>query len=76
MTLVGVWLSLMTFDFTPEQQALADRAREAASAIGESVASAIDTLGSIAEDVSTALKSQSLTSLFQGSAGCGLLAGS
>ena len=68
MTLVGVWLSLMTFDFTPEQQALADRAREAASAIGESVAGAIDTLGSIAEDVSTALKSQSLTSLFQGSA--------
>jgi hypothetical protein len=58
----------MTFDFTPEQQALAARARAAATSIGESVASAIDTLGSIAEDVSKTLKSQSLTSLFHESA--------
>ena len=58
----------MTFDLTPEQQALATRAREAAAAIGESVANAIDTLGSIAEDVSKALNAQSLTSLFKDSA--------
>lgn len=58
----------MTFDFTPEQQALAARAREAAGAIGESVAHAIDTLGSIADDVSKSLKAQSLTSLFKESA--------
>jgi len=58
----------MTFDFTPEQQALAARAREAAASIGESVASAIDALGSIAEDVSKALKAQSLTGLFKESA--------
>jgi hypothetical protein len=58
----------MTFDFTPEQQALATRAREAAASIGESVASAIDTLGSIAEDVSKSLKSQALTALFKESA--------
>jgi alkylation response protein AidB-like acyl-CoA dehydrogenase len=55
----------MTFDLTPEQQALATRARDAAAAIGESVARAIDTLGSIAEDVSKSLKSQSLTGLFK-----------
>jgi alkylation response protein AidB-like acyl-CoA dehydrogenase len=58
----------MTFDFTPEQQALATKAREAAAAIGESVANAIDTLGSIAEDVSKSLKAQSLTTLFKESA--------
>ena len=58
----------MTFDLTPEQQALATRAREAAAAISESVAHAIDTLGSIAEDVSKSLKSQSLTGLFKESA--------
>ena len=58
----------MTFDFTPEQQKLAARARDAATAIGESVAQAIDTLGSIADDVSKALASQSLTSLFKDSA--------
>jgi Acyl-CoA dehydrogenase, C-terminal domain len=58
----------MTFDLTPEQQALATKAREAASTIGESVANAIDTLGSIAEGVSKALKAQSLTTLFKGSA--------
>jgi len=58
----------MTFDFTPEQQALAARAREAAASIGESVANAIDTLGSIAEDVSKSLKAQSLTALFSESA--------
>lgn len=55
----------MTFDLTPEQQALATRARDAAAAIGESVAHAIDTLGSIADDVSKSLKSQSLTGLFK-----------
>src|SRR5918994_4236617 len=58
----------MTFDFTPEQHALAARAREAAASIGESVANAIDSLGSIAEDLSRALKAQSLTSLFKESA--------
>jgi len=58
----------MTFDFTPEQQALAARAREAAASIGESVANAIDTLGAIAEDVSKSLKAQSLTALFSESA--------
>ena len=58
----------MTFDFTPEQQALADRARDAAASIGESVAHAIDALGSIAEDVSKSLKSQALTALFKESA--------
>ena len=58
----------MTFDFTPEQQALATKAREAAAAIGETVANAIDTLGSIADDVSKSLKAQSLTTLFTESA--------
>jgi alkylation response protein AidB-like acyl-CoA dehydrogenase len=58
----------MTFDLTPEQQALAVKARDAAAAIGESVANAIDTLGSIAEDVSKSLKAQSLTALFKESA--------
>jgi alkylation response protein AidB-like acyl-CoA dehydrogenase len=58
----------MTFDLSPEQQALATRAREAAAAIGESVANAIDTLGSIADDVSKSLKSQALTALFKESA--------
>jgi alkylation response protein AidB-like acyl-CoA dehydrogenase len=58
----------MTFDYTPEQQALAQRAREAAASIGESVANAIDTLGSIADDVSTSLKAKSLTGVFKGSA--------
>lgn len=55
----------MTFDLTPEQQALATKAREAAAAIGESVAHAIDTLGAIAEDVSKSLTAQSLTALFK-----------
>jgi hypothetical protein len=58
----------MTFDFTPEQQALAAKAREAAAAIGDSVANAIDTLGAIADDVSKSLKAQSLTTLFKESA--------
>lgn len=58
----------MTFDFTPEQQALANRAREVAASIGDSVAHAIDTLGAIAEDVSKSLKAQSLTSVFKESA--------
>jgi len=58
----------MTFDLTPEQQALADRARETAASIGESVAHAIDTLGAIADDVSKSLKAQSLTALFKESA--------
>lgn len=58
----------MTFDFTPEQQALADRARAAAASIGDSVAHAIDSLGSIADDISKSLKAQSLTSVFRGSA--------
>ncbi|MFM8536102.1 MAG: acyl-CoA dehydrogenase family protein [Acidimicrobiia bacterium] len=58
----------MTFDLTSEQQALADRARAAAASIGDSVANAIDTLGSIAEDVSRLLKEQSLTDLFDKSA--------
>jgi alkylation response protein AidB-like acyl-CoA dehydrogenase len=55
----------MTFDLTPEQQALAERARAAAASIGESVANAIDTLGAIADDVSKSLKAQSLTALFK-----------
>lgn len=58
----------MTFDFTPEQQALAARARAAAASIGGSVANAIDTLGSIADDISASLKAQSLTGVFKGSA--------
>lgn len=58
----------MTFDFTPEQQALATRAREAAASIGDSVANAIDTLGSIAEDVSQSLKAHALTGVFKESA--------
>jgi hypothetical protein len=58
----------MTFDFTPEQQALAERARAAAASIGDSVANAIDTLGTIAEDISTSLKTQSLTGVFKDSA--------
>jgi alkylation response protein AidB-like acyl-CoA dehydrogenase len=58
----------MTFDFTPDQQALATRTREAAAGIGESVANAIDTLGTIAEDVSKLLKQHSLTALFTESA--------
>jgi hypothetical protein len=55
----------MTFDFTPEQQALADRARAAAASIGDSVANAIDTLGSIADDISALLTTQSLTGVFK-----------
>ncbi len=55
----------MTFDLTPEQQALADRARAAAASIGDSVANAIDSLGSIAEDISTSLRTQSLTGVFK-----------
>jgi len=55
----------MTFDLSSEQQALAGRARAAALKIGESVANAIDSLGSIAEDISTSLKTQSLTPLFK-----------
>lgn len=58
----------MTFDFTPEQQALAQRARESAAAVGDSVAQAIDSLGSIAEDISKSLKAHSLTALFRESA--------
>lgn len=58
----------MTFDFTPEQQALAQRASEAAASISESVANAIDTLGAIAEDVSKTLKAHALTSVFKESA--------
>jgi len=58
----------MTFDLTPEQQALATRAREAASSIGESVATAIDSLGSIADDITKSLKAQSFTTLFRESA--------
>lgn len=55
----------MTFDFTPEQHALVKRAREAAAAIGDGVANAIDTLGSIPEDVSKSLKAQSLKHVFE-----------
>jgi alkylation response protein AidB-like acyl-CoA dehydrogenase len=54
----------MTFDFTPEQQALAQRAREAAQQIGDSVAHAIDTLGAIPDDVSKSLKALSLKQVF------------
>ena len=54
----------MTFDLTPEQLALATKAREAAAAIGDGVATAIDTLGQIPEDVSKSLKAQSLKHLF------------
>ena len=55
----------MTFDFTPEQQALVTRAREAAAAIGEGVANVIDTLGSVPDDVSNSLKAQSLGHVFE-----------
>jgi alkylation response protein AidB-like acyl-CoA dehydrogenase len=58
----------MTFDFTPEQQALAARARDAATSVGDSVAQAIDSLGAIAEDVTKLLKAHSLTALFTESA--------
>jgi alkylation response protein AidB-like acyl-CoA dehydrogenase len=58
----------MTFDFTPEQHALAARAREAAASIGASVADAVDALGSIADDVSKSLTAHSLTALFRDSA--------
>jgi len=58
----------MTFDFTPEQQALADRARAAAASIGDSVANAIDTIGAIADDVSKSLQQHSLVDLFRESA--------
>jgi len=54
----------MTFDFTPEQAALVKRAREAAAAIGDSVANVIDTLGSVPEDVSNSLHAQSLKQVF------------
>jgi len=54
----------MTFDFTPDQQALVTRARAAAHQIGDSVAHAIDSLGSIPEDVSKALKAQQLKQVF------------
>jgi hypothetical protein len=54
----------MTFDFTPEQQALVTRAREAAQQIGDSVAHAIDSLGSIPEDVSKSLAAQQLKQVF------------
>lgn len=55
----------MTFDFTPEQQALISRAREAATAIGDGVANVIDTLGSIPDDVSKSLTAQSLRHVFE-----------
>ena len=55
----------MTFDFTPEQQALASKAREAATAIGDGVANVIDTLGSVPEDVSKSLNAQSLKHVFE-----------
>ena len=54
----------MTFDLTPEQEALATKARDAAAAIGDSVAHVIDSLGQIPEDVSKALKAQSLKHVF------------
>ena len=54
----------MTFDLTPEQHALATKARDAAAAIGDGVATVIDTLGQIPEDVSKSLKSQSLKQVF------------
>lgn len=54
----------MTFDFTPEQQALAAKARAAAAAIGDGVAHVIDTLGSVPEDVSKSLAAQSLRHVF------------
>lgn len=55
----------MTFDFTPEQDALARKAREVAAAIGDSVANVIDTLGSVPDDVSKSLKAQSLKHVFE-----------
>ena len=54
----------MTFDFTPEQEALVKRAREAALAIGDSVANVIDSLGSVPEDVSKSLHAESLRQVF------------
>lgn len=55
----------MTFDFTPEQEALVNRAREAAAAIGDSVAHAIDTLGNVPDDVAKSLSAQSLKHVFE-----------
>jgi len=55
----------MTFDFTPEQEALAKKAREVAVAIGDGVANVIDTLGSIPDDVSKSLTTQSLKHVFE-----------
>jgi hypothetical protein len=54
----------MTFDFTPEQQTLVTRAREAAQQIGDSVAHAIDSLGSIPDDVSKSLAAKQLKQVF------------
>lgn len=55
----------MTFDFTPEQHALAKKTRDVAASIGDGVANVIDTLGSVPEDVSKALKAQSLRHVFE-----------
>jgi hypothetical protein len=55
----------MTFDFTPEQEALARKARAAAAAIGDGVANVIDTLGSVPEDVSKSLTAESLKHVFE-----------
>jgi alkylation response protein AidB-like acyl-CoA dehydrogenase len=55
----------MTFDFTPEQEALAQKAREVALAIGDGVANVIDTLGSVPDDVAKSLKAQSLRQVFE-----------
>ncbi len=55
----------MTFDLSPDQQALAQRTRDVAASIGDGVAHVIDTLGAIPEDVAKLLKAQSLRHVFE-----------
>ncbi len=55
----------MTFDFTPDQHALAQKTRDVAASIGDGVAHVIDTLGSVPDDVSKLLKAQSLRHVFE-----------
>jgi hypothetical protein len=55
----------MTFDLTPEQQAISDRARAVAKA-ARSVASAIDKVGRIPEQVRQALIEKALSDPFAG----------
>jgi alkylation response protein AidB-like acyl-CoA dehydrogenase len=54
----------MTFDLTPEQQALSLHARDHAARIGAGVATVIDRLGAVPADVDTALSEAALTDVF------------